>query len=519
MRSSLNELQRKQTTLPRVVLESVGEEGKAMLEQYSSAATLTAHELELFPALVQAQLYANLMTPSLWGWKDLVPRRSGSPVRRKVEGIKQHIISNYSFTHVPGQPGLDLTGTTTIEGEKERFAQSEKSEWVFENLRDIFGKGNGTALSELLGVEDIRAYYRLDEDPPGTIPAWGNEILDKMDAYRKVMPENRGSGKCEALASLYAAALIAVGGFPPEDVLLLFTTTHVMACLLHGKGYISSNKRMFSSASLCNLNEHTRVVRSCLEEGEITRLQSCAGLIDVREAEVSIPRQVLEGYYRKLGEFAAAADCRPPRLPELQGKAFVPPMEIATGLSSAGEWRDHVHRMAAELPGSAFDLARYAYRELDVTYPEAYARAALHRSPHSRRRAIELGSVSACIDFAREGMNCCYSRFGQSRLGLPDETLTMDTCEGEGGGKFAVPGAGRLGSAGHRDRALMLYAMVGQLSEEPLVVFGERNSYILHQDRLIPIDQLDKDERVLALFNSSSHGVFPQGAPVIGELS
>ena len=76
------------------------------LERYSSATTLTVHELEIFPELVQAQWLANMMSPSLWEWIERVPKRSGSPTRRRVEGIKQHIIHNYSFTHMEDEPGL-----------------------------------------------------------------------------------------------------------------------------------------------------------------------------------------------------------------------------------------------------------------------------------------------------------------------------------------------------------------------------------------------------------------------------
>lgn len=517
MSSTVSELDR--LNAPQGIrFEGLGVEGKAKLERYSSATTLTAIELELFPTLVQAQLFANLMSPTLWEWKNLVPRRSGSPVRRKVEGIKQHIIQNYTFTHVPGQPGLDLSGTTTIDGEKKRFEPSEKSDWVFNNLWDLFGEGKGTELSELLGVENIREHYQLAANPPGTIPTWGNEILDKMDAYSNVLPEERGSGKCEALAALYASSLIAVGGFPLEDVFLLFTATHVMACLMHGKGYISSNKRMFSAASLRNLNEHTKVVRSCFENAEITRIQTCSGLIDVREEEVSIPRHTLETYYRKLEDFSAAAGFRTPRLPGLDGKRYVPPLEIRDNLQSAGQWRNYVCEMAEAYPDSAYDLARYAFREIDVEFPEAYARAAKHRNPHSRRKAIELGSVEACIAFAREGVNCCFSRFGQNRLALPDETLTMDTHGPSAQEDNAILGAGRLCFAGHRDRAMLLYALVGQISDDPYLVFGERNSYLWHWGQLIPLDRRDDEERVVAIFNSSSHGVFHNGPPTIGEF-
>jgi len=38
------------------------------LDRLSSAMTLTVIELQMYPELVQAQLLANLMSPSLWEW-------------------------------------------------------------------------------------------------------------------------------------------------------------------------------------------------------------------------------------------------------------------------------------------------------------------------------------------------------------------------------------------------------------------------------------------------------------------
>ena len=86
MRMATGETARAET-LTGIRFVGLGQEGKLQLEKRSSAATLTAIELELFPDLVQAQIFANLMSPALWEWKHQVPRRSGSPVRRKVEGI------------------------------------------------------------------------------------------------------------------------------------------------------------------------------------------------------------------------------------------------------------------------------------------------------------------------------------------------------------------------------------------------------------------------------------------------
>jgi hypothetical protein len=471
----------------------------AALDLYSSAATLTAIELEIHPVLVQAQILANLMSPSLWKWKGKVPKRSGSPTRRKMEGIKQYIIHNYSFTHIPDRPGLDFCGTTTMGDEQKRFERSRRSEKVFHNLKELFVEHRGTELSALLEISDIRSHYRLSGYPLGTIPVWGNEIIDKMDAYRRIAPDGKSSGKCEALAALYASALIAVGDFPVENIFMLFTPTHVMTFLMEGKGYMSSNKRMFSAQSLRNHTDHTRVIRHCLENGEITRILNCGGLIDSLEDKASIPRALLDDYFDGLRLYADEAECLSLGSVAYSDKQFVPNLETPDNLKDAGEWYDFVKPQSEECAGSAYDLARYAFRDIDVTYPEAYAVVAKQRSPLCRDVLTTFKYREEIIEHVRSRVTPQPSLFGKGRLALPDETLLFEVYH-------------------HRESALLLYALLSQMSDEPYVVFGERNSYVWHQDELIPLDELDSTERVHLMFNSLSHWKALDSGLTVGDL-
>jgi hypothetical protein len=487
------------TPHPRQFMRDINPLEAANLDIYSSATTLTAIELEIYPVLVQAQIFANLLSPSLWNWKGNVPKRSGSPTRRKVEGIKQYIIHNYNFTHVSDRPGLDFYGTTTINGEENRFEKSQRTERIFNNLRDLFVECKGTDLSELLEVPDLRSHYQLSDYPLETIPVWGNETIDKMDAYREISPDRKGSGKCEALAALYASALIAVGDFPIEHVFVLFTPTHVMTYLMEGKGYLSSNKRMFSSISLRNHSDHTRVIRHCLEKGEVTRIQNWSGLINSFEAEVSIQKILLNDCYEGLHEYANEAKCSSPVLPDFLDKQFVPPLEVPQNLKDAGDWYDYISAMSERVPGSAYDLARYAFRDIDVSYLEAYAVVAKQRSPLSRNLMKKLKNRERAIGYVRNRKAQRKSLFGDGRLALPDETLLF-------------------GINHHRDSALLLYSLLSHNSEEPYVIFCDKNSYVWHQDELIPLSSFDPAERVRSMFNSYSHGPLPDSGLTVGDL-
>ncbi len=156
--------------------------------------------------------------------------------------------------------------------------------------------------------------------------------------------------------------------------------------------------------------------------------------------------------------------------------------------------------MSKKYPGSVYDLARYAFREINVPYPEAYARAAKIRSPFTRRKAEKLATEEKKIRYIMNRMNLKKSLFGDNRLALPDETLIF-------GGSY------------HRDQALLLYAFLCHLSEEPYVVFGERNSYIWFRDKIIPISHYDESEKVLNIFNSYSHGTFSDTILTIGDIT
>jgi hypothetical protein len=465
------------------------------LEKYSSAITLTSIELEMFPDLVQAQWLANMMSPILWEWEKKIPKRSGSPTRRKVEGIKQYIIHNYNFTHMEGQPGLCPCGVTEIEKEEKRFPDSAVKNELFKQLRRIFQEGESTALAELLGTTNIREFYNLSGYPEGTIPTWGNEIIEKMDAYKDITADRKGSGKCEALAALYAAALVVVGKFPWQHVSMWFTPSHVLTYLMEGDGYLSSNKRMFSATSLRNLNEHTAVVKSCLEKENIRRVQQVFGYIHEFMDEYSVNHKELAGIYdhfrnyARLGKVSSLAS-----FPMPDNKKYLDRKKTINfqSIENAKELQKSVEGMAKLHPYSAYDLARYTFRILSVDHPEVYAYAARYRNPKIKQLAMNLVDIDKAIEYVQKELgSMTESIFGSTdRIAMPDEVMIFEKGD-------------------HRDRALMLYALIVSLElgmQEPLVVFAEDNSFVFHDNTLIPVRRTSKKSgKVILAFNSSGH--------------
>ena len=445
------------------------------MEKYSAATTLTALELEIFPELAQAQWLANMMSPALWQWEDELPkRRGGSPIRRRVEAIKQYIIHHYQFTHFEEYPGLCPWGVSQVDTEAARFPEVPHKQQVFREVKDIFVDGGSSALAQLLGVSDIRRHYKLTELPNGTIPLWGNEIIDKMDAFRYLFHNDQGAGKCEALAVLYAAALVVLGRFPWQAVTLWFTPSHVMTYFTGQEGYLASNKRMFSAASLQNLNEHTAVIKDCLGKEAVRKVQTLFGSIHALLDTYSLPFQELKVVYSHLENYGQLGGLTQFGVwPEVIGKRYEPiayPMLEMSEIENAAAMQSVVFHHAREFPGSLYDIASYAFRSLHVPHPEVYAYTARHHSRHLAALSTKLPNEQAILAYlGRLPDTPIFNTL--DRIALPDEVIVFER-------------------GSHRDKALLLYALLAQQNPgtpEPLLVFGPQASYVVHEGRWIAL--------------------------------
>ncbi|NUM36215.1 MAG: hypothetical protein HUU50_16865 [Candidatus Brocadiae bacterium] len=459
-------------------------------EKYSSTTTLTAIELEVFPELAQAQWLANMMSPSLWKWEENLPkRRGGSPVRRKVEEIKQYLIHAYEFCHMEEYPGLCPSGLTDIETEDARFPDSPQKQKIFQELRNIFLHGSSTVLAELLQVNSVREYYRLMDYPKNMIPRWGNETIDKMDAYKHISRSGLGAGKCQSLALLYASALIILGRFPWQNVAVLwFSPSHVMTYLKEGEGYLASNKRIFSAVSLQNINEHTSVVKSCLEKEKLSHVQMIFGNIHDALPHYSIDRGDLDSLYLHLENYAASGNASPSNFwTSPKEKTYIPfpwPTIDFSGVQSAESLQNIVYDYARKFPGSIYDLAMYAFRCIDVKYPEIYAYTAKNRS--SRIKDLGLETVEQMLEYAQNQFSWDSIFPSPDRIALPDEVILFQR-------------------GTHRDRALLLYALLANKfpHQEPFLVFTKTQSFVLWNGILLPVQpNFHETEEIFLLFNS-----------------
>jgi len=113
------------------------------------------------------------------------------------------------------------------------------------------------------------------------------------------------------------------------------------------------------------------------------------------------------------------------------------------------------------LPGSICDFAQYAFRRVDVPFPQAYVYAAL-RDYHAKQISKQIGSLEDAFNIVGSitGYDSIFASRG--RIALPDETLLFKT-------------------GNDRDRALLLFTLLQHSSicdPEMAIGFSKDNSYI-----------------------------------------
>ena len=95
------------------------------IDQLSTAVSLTVLEIDYLPQqLIPAFLLANLMSPTLWSWRNEKQAASETGIlyspKNRLNQI-QRFFHHYTFTNVPGEPGGDPWGLLSFDEEAERF--------------------------------------------------------------------------------------------------------------------------------------------------------------------------------------------------------------------------------------------------------------------------------------------------------------------------------------------------------------------------------------------------------------
>ena len=140
---------------------------------------------------------------------------------------------------------------------------------------------------------------------------------------------------------------------------------------------------------------------------------------------------------------------------------------------SAAEFQAAIVALAEQHPDSIYEFALYAFRRLDVNYPQVYVRAAL-RDYNVKQLAQEITELSDALSIVG-GITGRDSIFGsRDRIAMPDETLYFKT-------------------GSDRDKAVLLYTLLrhSPISDaESVVGLSNENSFVSYQDKWIDLENL-----------------------------
>ena len=265
------------------------------MEKYSSAITLSDMEIFVFPELMYSLVLANIMSPIIWGWRELdcFKKLEGKSSYKKLMRLKQFIIDEYEFNL-----DLETWGLTSKAREIERFEK-------FISPNDI-AKSNA-----LFGYEgdkyyfdvDIRKHFGLDKYDSDVIPYWKTETVEAMDVFRYKPGYTKRAGECVSLAALYAAAAFVVCGIPLEDIYMILTPLHSQNFIDLQDGVLTNNRRLVTKTMWFNGTAISNKAQRALRNENVTIVTHSSGYVHCLYDDATIDRKAYEHLAKQLSSY------------------------------------------------------------------------------------------------------------------------------------------------------------------------------------------------------------------------
>jgi hypothetical protein len=441
------------------------------LEKLSAAVSLTVLEIDFYPnQLIPAFLLGNLMSPALWAWRS--EKKVGSDdgtlysPKNRLNQI-QRFFHRYTFTNIPNEPGGDPWGLLNFAEEEKRFGsefvQKIRAEYDA-TFRKLLAENPESQFGQIIN----QPYYR-----EGLFPRLKNETLEVMNAFARVNEEGKRSGKCIGLGMLWAAALVVWGRFPLDRIIITGNRAHMFVYLDIEDGHLLNNTKWFSSTRINNRSELSEFVRAVASSTETTFFYNPEmGMCRCMTRTSQILRRHITNIYANIGGFIS----NPLKHPNPEQIQFVKPdYEIPNPLEydSAESYQAAVVALAEQHPDSIYEFALYAFRRLDVPYPQAYIGAAM-RDYHVKKLAQGIKKLSDALSIVA-GVAGQDSIFGsRDRIAMPDETLYFKT-----------------GNDG--DKALLLYTLLQHSpirDTESIIGLSNDNSFVSYQGKWIDLENM-----------------------------
>jgi len=396
----------------------------AKLDSLSSAVSLTVLELDHYRhQLIPAYLLANLMSPALWSWRSQKQAYGQDGVllspRNRLSQL-QRFFHRYTFTSLADTPGGDPWGLLDFADEEKRlgtdFVQSARAEYD-ETLTKLSKESPESQFGQIIN----QPYYKH-----GLFPRLKNETVEVMDAFARVDPAGKGSGKCAALAMLWAAALIIWGRFSPDKVFVMGNQAHVFVFLDEEDGHLLNNGKWFSSTRINNRSELSEIAKVVSSSARSTFFYNASlGICNCTDARSEMPHPSVNRILNAVGGFLSNSLKHPhPDEVEYVSPDFSIPDPLA--YDSAEEYRAAIIELARELPGSIYEYALYAHRLLEGTDHEVYRLAAM-RDYRTKKLAENIHELTDALAIVRsvKGTDSLFN--DSSRIAMPDEVLYFNT--------------------------------------------------------------------------------------------
>lgn len=442
------------------------------LEQLSMAVTLTVLEIDFNPnQLIPVFLMANLMSPELWAWRTEKNAFSqdGTLLTAKSRLNKlQRFLHRYTFLNLPDEMGGDAWGLLNFAAEERRFGTAF--------VQQIQAEYDAT-FRKLLAENPASQFGQIINHPiyqQGYFPRLKNETVAVMNAFAGVdAMGGKRAGKCIGLSLLWAAAMCIWGRFPLDQIVIIGNRAHMFIFLDEADGHLLNNTKWFSATRINNRSDLSEFVRLVTSSTATTFFYNPAmGMCDCNAQTSQIPQQMITDLYAKISHFVD----NPLHHPNPDHIQFVQSeQQILDPLAydSAESYRATITALADEQPDSLYALALYAFRQLDVTYPQVYIRAAL-RDPHVKALAQEVRHLSDALHIIANiaGQTSIFE--SRERLALPDETLYFNRGD-------------------DRDRALLLYTLLYHspiCDDESMVGLSDSSSFVTHHGKWIDVYKL-----------------------------
>ena len=418
------------------------------------------------PEILVAMLLANLTSPALWEFEARIAARiaKDNPLSPGEVMLAIQSYTDQHLFHISPLGMADTWGQLDLDEERERLGSTvvdyALAEMV-ENLRARQASGSLTSEQEVLDLIDA-----------GRFPEYHYSNIDIIRAYPRLLGRRKhkplGVTTCADEAVLMASLSAVLNCASVGDALILGAPVHYTllithageTCWFNGKheAYTTTDwARFVADLDQAGVQMAVDTRMAC------DRIIAPSGTYVLPESRSGIAHPQLEAVCNRLDAFftttldwVAAIRAHPPSFRDNPLGAFDwSQFDAVTDATSA---RVLLMRLASTYPGSVFEAALYAARDLGVEQPDVYLTAGArgHLVQAQARQIADIDDALAIvqrIEGAHSAVACAH------RIALPDEVLKFNTGDAQ-------------------DRAFLLCTLIGLADALPTGLRADREILI-----------------------------------------